>query len=80
LGFENDHFGILAILMAKAIIQISNSFCWYLKIVVFLSFLFLFFSFFLACRDDCPESYCHDPGVSVSVTPQGKYFYWGYIF
>jgi hypothetical protein len=37
---------------------------------------------FLACRDDCPESYYHDPGVGVSVgvTPQGKNFNLGYIF
>jgi hypothetical protein len=33
---------------------------------------------FLARRDDCPESYCHDPGVC--VTPQGKNFNQGYIF
>jgi hypothetical protein len=33
---------------------------------------------FLACRDDCPESYCHDSGVG--VTPQGKNFNLGYIF
>jgi hypothetical protein len=33
--------------------------------------------FFLARRDDCPESYCHDPGVG--VTPQGKNFNLGYI-
>jgi hypothetical protein len=33
---------------------------------------------FLARRDDCPESYCHDPGVG--VTPQGKNFNLGYIF
>jgi hypothetical protein len=33
-------------------------------------------SSFLARRDDCPESYCHDPGVGggVGVTPQGKTF------
>jgi hypothetical protein len=37
-------------------------------------------SFFLARRDNCPESYCHDPGVDVSVTPQGKNFNLGYIF
>jgi hypothetical protein len=35
---------------------------------------------FLARRDDCPESYCHDLGVGVSVTPQGKNFNLGYIF
>jgi hypothetical protein len=35
---------------------------------------------FLACRDDCPESYCHDPGGGVGVTPQGKNFNLGYIF
>jgi hypothetical protein len=36
----------------------------------------------LARRDNCPESYCHDPGVSVGVgiTPQGKNFNLGYIF
>jgi hypothetical protein len=34
--------------------------------------------FLLARRDDCPESYCHDPGVG--VTPQGKNFNLGYIF
>jgi hypothetical protein len=37
-------------------------------------------SFLLARRDDCPESYRHDPGVGVSVTPQGKNFNLGYIF
>jgi hypothetical protein len=31
---------------------------------------------FLARRNDCPESYCHDVGV----TPQGKNFNLGYIF
>jgi hypothetical protein len=36
--------------------------------------------FFLAHREDCPESYCHDPGVGVGVTPQGKNFNLGYIF
>jgi hypothetical protein len=37
---------------------------------------------FLACWDDCPESYCHDPGVGGGggVTPQGKNFNLGYIF
>jgi hypothetical protein len=39
---------------------------------------------FSARRDDCPESYCHDPGVGVGggvgVTPQGKNFNLGYIF
>jgi hypothetical protein len=39
---------------------------------------------FLARRDNCPESYCHDPGVGVGggvgVTPQGKNFNLGYIF
>jgi hypothetical protein len=39
---------------------------------------------FLARWDDCPESYCHDPGVGVGVgvgvTPQGKNFNLGYIF
>jgi hypothetical protein len=37
---------------------------------------------FLARWDDCPESYCHDPGVDVgvSVTPQGENFNLGYIF
>jgi hypothetical protein len=37
---------------------------------------------FLARRDDCAESYCHDPGVGigVGVTPQGKNFNLGYIF
>jgi hypothetical protein len=40
--------------------------------------LFFFFFFFLARRVDCPESYCHDPGVG--VTPQGKDFNLGYIF
>jgi hypothetical protein len=33
---------------------------------------------FLARRDECPESYCHNSGVgvdiSVGVTPQGKNF------
>jgi hypothetical protein len=31
-------------------------------------------SHLLAHRDDCPESYCHDPsvGVSVGVIPRGK--------
>jgi hypothetical protein len=33
---------------------------------------------FLARQDDCPESYCHDPGVG--VTPHGKNFNLGYIF
>jgi hypothetical protein len=33
---------------------------------------------FLARRDDCPESYYHDPGVG--VTPQRKNFNLGYIF
>jgi hypothetical protein len=33
---------------------------------------------FLARQDNCLESYCHDPGVS--VTPQGKNFNLGYIF
>jgi hypothetical protein len=33
---------------------------------------------FLAHRDNCPESYCHDPGVG--VTPQGKNFNLSYIF
>jgi hypothetical protein len=37
-------------------------------------------SLFLALRYDCPESYCHDPGVGVGVTPQGKNFNLGYIF
>jgi hypothetical protein len=37
-------------------------------------------SYFLARLDDCPESYCHDPGVGVGVTPQGKNFNLGYIF
>jgi hypothetical protein len=40
----------------------------------------LFLTNFLARRDDCPESYCHDPGVGVGVTPQGKNFNLGYIF
>jgi hypothetical protein len=35
---------------------------------------------FLARQDNCPESYCHDPGVGVGVTPQGKNFNLGYIF
>jgi hypothetical protein len=34
--------------------------------------------FFLPRRNECLESYCHDP--SVSVTPQGKNFNLGYIF
>jgi hypothetical protein len=37
--------------------------------------------FLLARRDDCPESYCHDPGVGgIGVTPEGKNFDLGYIF
>jgi hypothetical protein len=38
---------------------------------------------FLARRDDCPESYCHDPGVGGGgggVTLQGKNFNLGFIF
>jgi hypothetical protein len=35
---------------------------------------------FLARQDYCLESYCHDPGVGVSVTPQGKKYNLGYIF
>jgi hypothetical protein len=35
---------------------------------------------FLACRDECPESYCHGPGVGVSIIPQEKNFNLGYIF
>jgi hypothetical protein len=35
-------------------------------------------------KNDCPESYCHDPGVgvgvSIGITPQGKNFNLGYIF
>jgi hypothetical protein len=34
----------------------------------------------LSFKQDCPESYCHDPGVGVGVTPQGKSFNLGYIF
>jgi hypothetical protein len=38
----------------------------------------------VARRDDCPESYCHDPGVGISVgdSPQEKDFSLtlGYIF
>jgi hypothetical protein len=37
------------------------------------------FAYFLSRRDDCPERYCHDPGVGVSIAPQGKYFNLGYI-
>jgi hypothetical protein len=33
---------------------------------------------FLARRDDCSESYCHDP--SIGATPQGKNFNLGYNF
>jgi hypothetical protein len=41
-----------------------------------------YLTYLLACRDDCPESYCHDHGVGVgiSVTPQWKNFNLGYIF
>jgi hypothetical protein len=35
---------------------------------------------FLARRDDCPESYCHDPGVGVDVTPQEKTLTWAISF
>jgi hypothetical protein len=38
----------------------------------------IFTILFLARREDCPESYCHDPGVG--VTPQGKNFNLDYIF
>jgi hypothetical protein len=34
----------------------------------------------LARRDECSESYCYDPGVGISATPQGKNFNLGYIF
>jgi hypothetical protein len=35
---------------------------------------------FLARWDDCPESYCHEPDVGISVIPQGKNFNLCYIF
>jgi hypothetical protein len=28
--------------------------------------------YFIARQDGCPESYCHDPGVSVGITSQGN--------
>jgi hypothetical protein len=44
---------------------------------IYMIYLFMEFSF-LARRDNCPKSYCHDPGVGVSL--QGKNFNLGYIF
>jgi hypothetical protein len=31
-------------------------------------------------QGDCPESYCHDHGVSIGVTPQGKILTWAISF
>jgi hypothetical protein len=61
--------------------------CNTLRMLVYGYFILQFFPdklflgrYFLARQDNCLESYCHDPSVSIGVTPQGKNFNLGYIF